>query len=91
MKTFRSVDGITWSVRVESPSHSSALVIFVSPMPTGRHDRYAWHNAHGAHVNDPRSRLIPEAVLAQLTDRDLARLYRRSVPIETVRAPYIVS
>ncbi|MFP5354439.1 MAG: hypothetical protein ACLGIK_04685 [Gemmatimonadota bacterium] len=91
MKTYRSPDGTTWTVDVESPSHSSALVVFVHPAPTGRYNRYAWVNAKGPQVNDPRARLDPKAVLDGLTDRDLARLFRRSVPVHADRPVYIAS
>jgi hypothetical protein len=91
MKTFRSPDGTTWTIVVESPSHSSALVIFVHPAPTGRLNRYASFNAHGPEVNDPRARLDPKRVLEGLTDPDLARLFRRSSPVHLDRPTYIAS
>lgn len=91
MKTYRSPEGTTWTVDVESPSHSSALVVFVHPAPTGRHNRYAWVNAKGPQANDPRARLDPKIVLDGLADRDLARLFRRSVPVHTDRPTYIAS
>lgn len=91
MKTFRSPDGTTWTIAVESPSHSSALVVFVHPAPTGRLNRYASFNAHGPEVNDPRARLDPKRVLEGLTDPDLARLFRRSNPVHLDRPTYIAS
>lgn len=91
MKTFRSPDGVTWTISVESPTHSDAMVVFEYPAPTGRLDRYAWINVKGPQVNDPRARLVPAKVLDGLTDRDLSRLFRRSAPIQTQRAAYIVS
>jgi len=91
MKTYRSPDGVTWTISVESPSHSSALVVFEYPAPTGRYDRYAWINVKGPHVTDPRARLDPATVGEGLTDRDLARLFRRSVPVQTERPAYIAS
>ncbi len=91
MTSFRSTDGTEWHVAVESPSHSSAMIVFVHPAATSRLNRYAWLNAHGPKVNDPRARLEPSAVLGGLTDRDLARLFRRSYPIQTDRPAYIAS
>ena len=92
MKTFRSSDGTEWQVKIENPSHSSAVVHFVHPAGrTGRRDRYAWHNATGPRVNDARSRLAPDTVLQALSERDMSRLFRRSMPVNTERAPYIVS
>ena len=92
MKTYRSSDGTVWHVHVEVPSHSSALIRFAYPAGgTGRRDRYAWLNARGPHVNDARSRLQPAATLESLNERELARLFRRSMPVETERPAYIVS
>lgn len=91
MTTFRSPDGTEWTVTVESPSHSSAMVVFVHPGATSRLNRYAWLNARGPKVNDPRARLQPESVLEGLSERDLARLFRRSYPIQNNRPAYIAS
>ena len=91
MTSFRSTDGTDWKVAVESPSHSSAMVVFVHPAATSRLNRYAWLNAHGPQVNDPRARLDPRSVLGALTDGDLARLFRRSYPIQASRPEYRVS
>jgi hypothetical protein len=74
------------------PTHSGAMVIFHHPTgDTGRLHRYAWVNAQVPQANDPRARLAPSQVLSSLTDRDMARLFRRSMPIETVRPSYVVS
>lgn len=91
MTNFRSTDGIDWTVAVESPSHSSAMIVFVHPGATSRLNRYAWLNASGPKVNDPRARLVPADVLSGLSDRELARLFRRSYPIQNNRPAYIAS
>jgi len=92
MKPFRSPDGTLWAVRVQSPSNSSALVLFAHPDgSTSRRDRYAWLNASTAEANDPQARLKPHVVLATLDDRIIARLFRRSMPVDTQRPSYIVS
>ncbi|MEP7382683.1 MAG: hypothetical protein ABI910_13420, partial [Gemmatimonadota bacterium] len=78
-------------VAVESPSHSSAMIVFVHPAATSRLNRYAWLNAHGPKANDPRARLDPGTVLGGLTDRDMSRLFRRSYPIQNNQSVYIVS
>lgn len=91
MKTYRSPDGTVWNVDVELPSHSSALVVFLHPAPTSRLDRYAWLNARGPQVNDPRARLDRASVLQALEDRQLAMLFRRSAPIQAHPPAYIVS
>ena len=46
---------------------------------------------HAPQANDPRSRLDGDAVLSALSDRDLARLFRRSIPVEASRETYVVS
>ena len=92
MKAYRSSDGTWWGVSVQSPSHSNALVLFAHPDgTTSKRDRYAWVNASSPEASDPRARLRPDSVLSTLDDRALAKLFRRSMPVETVRPTYIVS
>ncbi len=91
MKSYSSIDGTVWRVAVEMPSHSNAMIVFVHPAATALLNRYAWLNAHGAQVNDPRARLKPAAVLEGIADQDLARLFRRSMPIHASRPAYSVS
>jgi hypothetical protein len=68
------------------------MVVFLHPTgETAKLNRYAWVNSHDAKALDPRSRLTEQQVGDALTDADLARLFRRSMPIETVRPSYIVS
>lgn len=86
MRAYQAPDGIQWGVDVKVPSYSDAMVVFRHPDgETARRDRYAWYNAHMAEATDPRSRLKPAAVLEALTDRDIATLFRRSMPIHTER------
>ncbi|HEX7121016.1 MAG TPA: hypothetical protein VF178_01510 [Gemmatimonadaceae bacterium] len=90
VRTFQSPDGITWTVDVRVPSHSSAMIFFRHPSgESARRDRYAWYNAELPEASDPRSRLTPARVLEQLTDRDIARLYRRSMPVHTSWPSYV--
>lgn len=92
MKAYRSSDGTWWGVSVKSPSHSNAMVMFAHPDgTTSRRDRYAWFNASTPEASDPRARLKPEALLSSLDDRALAKLFRRSMPVDTQRPSYIVS
>ncbi len=91
MKSFRANDGSTWNVAVQLPSHSSAIVVFQHSNGNERLDRYAIPNARGPQVNDPRGRLDGHSVLAGLGDRELASLFRRSVPVNTQYPAYIVS
>ena len=88
-RVYESPDGTLWAVDVKVPSYSSAMVMFKHPDgDTARRDRYAWYNSHLPEANDPRSRLTPAQVLAVLTDADVSRLYRRSMPVTTERAGY---
>lgn len=91
MKSFSSIDGTQWQVQVELPSHSNAMVVFIHPSASALRNRYAWLNAHGPQVNDPRARLLPASVLEGLAERELAKLFRRSMPIQTTRPAYIAS
>ena len=92
MKRFRSTDGTSWGVEVRMPTHSSAMVVFRHPQGgTARLHRYAWINAVSAESSDPRERMVPATVAASLDERFLERIFRRSMPIETVHPRYIVS
>jgi hypothetical protein len=92
MKTFRAPDGTPWAVQVRVPSHSNAMVVFLHPTgETAKLNRYAWVNSHDAKALDPRARLTEEQVTGSLTDAQLGKLFRRSMPIETTRPSYIVS
>jgi len=52
---------------------------------TGRNDRYAWYLNRGSESQDVSARLDRGAVLKSLADTDLQRLFRRSMPVSTVR------
>lgn len=83
-KDFRSPDGTPWRVGVQAPTASNAMVVFYHPDgSTSRKHRYAWHTAIAPEARDVRARLKAGDVLASLTDRDIALLYRRSMPIST--------
>lgn len=74
------------------PSHSGAMVLFHHPTgETARLNRYAWMNVRSAVAQDPREHLNAATLAASLDDRELARLFRRSVPVSTDRPSYIVS
>lgn len=82
MRAFTSPDGLTWTVAVKLPSHSSAMLVFEHPDGrTSRGDRYAWINAPEAMTTDPRERLTAKAVVESLSDADVARLFRRSMRV----------
>jgi hypothetical protein len=81
-RIFQSPNGVTWRVEVRSPGSSNAMIVFAYPDPgTSRLDRYAWHQWQGSEASVVTARLQPAAVLESLTDDDLKRLFRRSMPI----------
>lgn len=84
MKTraFRSPDGIVWSVDVDLPGSSNAMVIFRHPsQESTRLDRYAWYISHGPEARSVTSRLSRKAILESLGEEEIARFFRRSMPI----------
>ena len=86
MKAFRSPDGTNWGVEVQTPGASNAMVVFHHPNGrTASRDRYAWYLASGPEANNVTGRLTPKTVLDSLSDRDVARLFRRSMPISNPR------
>jgi hypothetical protein len=86
MRFFTAPDGVVWGVEVKVPSHSSAMVVFRHPSgESARLDRYAWYNARFDEASDPRARLRSEKVLDALSDAELSRLFRRSMPVHTER------
>ena len=87
LKDFRSPDGVVWTVDITNPGSSNAIVVFRHPAGSGAHlDRYGWYLARGAEARNVTGRLNAETVLAVLTDRDLQRLFRRSMPVAPSRA-----
>ena len=86
MRAFKGPDGTQWQVDVKSPGSSNAMVVFRHPdSRTSGLDRYAWYISQGAEAHDVTARLKSKSVLESLGDADFARLFRRSMPITTVR------
>ena len=86
MRSFTGPDGTNWKVEVQSPGASNAMVLFRHPdARTSQLDRYAWYINAGAEANDVTARLNRGTVLDSLTDANLQRLYRRSMPVSTSR------
>lgn len=88
---FRAPDGTQWSATVSMASNSGAMVTFQQPGDSARFNRYAWMNVTSREAHDPREHLDLKTLTASLTERELARLFRRSVPVSTDRPSYIVS
>jgi hypothetical protein len=58
------------------------MVLFHHPDSTTTSlDRYAWYITRGPEARSVTSRLSPKAVEKLLTERDLARLFRRSMGV----------
>jgi len=82
MRSYRSPDGVLWRVDVSLPGSSNAMVIFRHPNGgSSRLDRYNWFISNGPEARSVTSRLEPGKVLESLTDIDISRLFRRSMPI----------
>lgn len=79
---FRSPDGTNWSVEVDVPGASNAVVLFRHPDGrNSRLDRYAWYISHGPEARSVTARLSPDRVLESLDEAQVARLFRRSMRI----------
>jgi hypothetical protein len=88
MRSFTGPDGTNWTVEVQSPGASNAMVVFRHPDGrTSRRDRYAWYINKGAESHDVTARLNRAKVLDSLADADVHRLYRRSMPVSPSRGP----
>jgi hypothetical protein len=86
MRAFTGPDGTTWGVEVQNPGASNAVVLFRHPDgDTTRLHRYAWYITRGAESQNVTGRLNKRDVLDSLTDADIQRLFRRSMPVSTNR------
>lgn len=92
IRPYTAADGTVWGVEIQSPSSSNAAVVFHHPNgKTARLDRYAWFQSDGATAADVTARLDPRQLIDQLSDADIARLFRRSMAISTRLPRYIAS
>jgi hypothetical protein len=81
-RAFAAPDGLTWTAEVRVPSASNAMVVFLHPdTTTTARNRYNWYLTAGPESRDVRARLTAQQVLEALTQSDLVRLFRRSMPI----------
>ncbi len=89
LKLFKAPDGTHWGVGVSNPGSSNALVTFYHPNGrTAGLERYAWYISRGPESKSVTARLDPKTVLDALSDEELARLFRRSMPVSRSRTPY---
>jgi hypothetical protein len=82
MRSYEAPDGVHWGVEIRAPGASNVMVVFHYPDGrSSRLNRYAWYVWAGAEARDVTARLKPAQVLDHLEDADLARLFRRSMPV----------
>lgn len=82
MRAYRSPDGTQWGVEARAPGASNIMVVFHHPdTSTSRLNRYAWINWTGMESRDVAARLEEKDALDALSDAEVARLFRRSMPI----------
>ncbi len=82
MRAYRSPDGTLWGVEARAPGASNIMVVFHHPdASTSRLNRYAWINWKGVESRDVAAQLDEKAVLDALSEAEVARLFRRSMPI----------
>lgn len=82
MLTYRDPDGVAYSVEVNNPASSNAVVYFRHPDGRfARLDRYNWYISHGPEARSVTSRLDPKLVEQSLDQQTLTRLFRRSMPV----------
>ena len=89
MRFFDAPDGTRYGVSVSNPGASNAIVVFRHPDgDAASRDRYAWYINHGPEARSVTARMKEAQVLEGLTDADLVRLFRRSMPVTTGRPGY---
>ena len=81
-KTYTAPDGTNWSVGVQAPGSSNAMILFRHPDGrSSRLDRYNWIISRGPESRSVTARLDPEKVLEQLDAGTIMRLFQRSMPV----------
>ena len=81
-RTYRSPDGLAWTVTARAPGASNVMIVFLHPdRSTTARDRYAWWVSSGPESRDVTARLSAAATLDGLSDEDIGDLFRRSMPI----------
>jgi hypothetical protein len=82
MKSYTAPDGTRWGIEVSLSGSSTAVVLFRhSDGENSRKDRYNWFISKGPEARSVTSRLSKDKVLEALTDVELAKLFRRSMPV----------
>jgi len=83
-RTYTSPDGTQWTVEIMLPGATNAMIVFEHPDgSTSRLDRYNWVNIAGPGARNVTARAEASAVMRELTEAQIALLFRRSMPINT--------
>ena len=83
-RRYTGPDGTNWIVQVMLPGATNAMIVFEHPDGgTSRRDRYNWVNIAGPGARNVTSRADASAVMRELTDAQIALLFRRSMPISS--------
>ena len=83
-RSYTSPDGTIWNVQIVLPGATNAMIVFEHPDgSTSRRDRYNWVNIAGPGARNVTSRADATAVMRELTDAQIALLFRRSMPISS--------
>lgn len=83
-RSYTSPDGTEWTVEIMLPGATNAMIVFEHPDgATSRRDRYNWVNIAGPGARNVTSRAESAEVMQELTDAQIALLFRRSMPIST--------
>jgi hypothetical protein len=83
-RSYTSPDGTNWNVQIMLPGATNAMIVFEHPDgSTSRRDRYNWVNIAGPGARNVTSRADATAVMRELTDAQIALLFRRSMPISS--------
>lgn len=81
-KSITAPDGTIWTVDVQSPGSSNAMIMFRHPDGrTSRLDRYNWIITNGPESRSVTARLESGRVLDSLDQTTIARLFARSMPV----------
>src|SRR3954454_20901206 len=81
-KTYTAPDGVTWSVIVQSPGSSNAMIVFRHPdADSSRLDRYNWIISRGPESRSVTARLDTQKILEGLDAGTIMRLFQRSMPV----------
>ncbi len=84
-RPYTSPDGVHWGVEARAPGASNVMIVFHYPdAQSARRNRYAWLNWQGVEARNVTARLDKSKIIEGLKDEEIARLFRRSMPIAAV-------